>query len=154
MKNTLSSPKASSGFVVVMLLMMAPVLAALLAFVSRVVMLVEFRNEFRFNCITESLALQKQLEHSRANGKISATELLIRLQKINSPMKYYVTLTDYPDYESENEQDAPKTLAYQLKYSVLPSDPADHQLTCGIRLRKAEYKWQYESIYSTEEGKY
>ncbi len=154
MKNTQSSPKASSGFAVVMLLMLAPVLAALLAFVFRIVMLVEFRSEFRYKCITESLALQKKLEHSRANGKLSATELHIRLQKIISPIKYYVTLTDYPDYESETEQDAPKTLAYQLKYSVLPGDPAGHQLTCGIRLRKAEYKWQYESIYSIKEGKF
>ncbi len=154
MKNTLSFPKASSGFVVVMLLMLAPVLAALLAFVFRIVMLVEFRNEFRFKCITESLALQKQLEHSRTNGNLAATELLTRLQKIISPIKYYVTLTDYPDYESETEQDEPKTLAYQLKYSMIPGDPAGHQLTCGIRLRKAEYKWQYESIYSTNEGRF
>lgn len=154
MKNTRSRRKHSSGFALVILLMLAPVLAALIALVFRFVMLVEFRSEFRFKCITESLLLQKQLENSRTNGELPAKELLIRLQKIISPIKYYVTLTDYPNYESETQQDAPKTLAYQLKYSILPGDPAGHQLTCGIRLRKAEYKWHYESIYSTKEGRF
>ena len=154
MKNARLRRRNSSGFVLVLLLMLAPVLSALIVLVFRIVMLVEFRSEFRFKCITESLALQKQLELSHANAKLPATELLTRLQKIISPIKYYVTLTQYPNYESETEEDATRILAYQLKYSMLPGDPAGHQLTCGIRLRKAEYKWHYESIYTTKEGKF
>lgn len=154
MKKTRSPFRDSSGFVLVMLLMLAPVLAALLVLVFRFVMLVEFRAEFRFKCITESLALQKQLEVSRTNGELPAKELLLRLQKIETPIKYYVTLTDYPDYESETRQEEPKKLAYLLKYSILPGEPANYRLTCGITHRKAEHAWQYESIYTTKEARF
>lgn len=137
-----------------MLLILAPVLAGLLALVYRVVMLVEFRSEFRFKCITESLALHKELSHSHISGKVAAGELLLRLQKIETPIKYYVTLTDYPDNESEAPENTVQTLAYRLNYSFLPGEPAGNELSCGIRFRKAESKWQYESIYITKEDKF
>lgn len=154
MKNTPSLLRSSNGFVLVMLLILAPVLAALLALVYRVVMLVEFRSEFRFKCLTESLALHKELSHSHISGKVPAGELLLRLQKIETPIKYYVTLTDFPDYESETPENAPQTLAYRLNYSVLPDEPAGNELSCGIRFRKAGNKWQYESIYKMKEDKF
>ena len=154
MKNSPSPLCSSKGFVLVTLLILAPVLAALLALVYRIVLLVEFRSEFRFKCITESLALNRELSHSHSNGKLSAAELLFRLQKIETPLKYYVTLTDYPEFESETPENATQTLAYRLNYSVLPGEPAVNELSCGIRLRKAENKWQYESIYKIKKDKF
>lgn len=154
MKNSPLPLKNSDGFVVVILLMLAPVLFAIIAVVGRIVILAEFRSEFRFKCMTESLQIQKHLEHTPANGEHLATELLFRLQKIVTPIKYYVTLTDYPNYESENQQDKPKTLAFRLKYSLRMGEPAEFEMTCGIRLIKAGDEWQYESIYSMKEDKF
>ena len=140
--------KSCDGFALIMLLMLAPVVGTLVALVFRLVMIVEFKSEFRFTCINESLAIQKQLAQTRTNGLIPANELLQKLQQINTPIKYYVTLSEYPDYESASLQNRLMTLAYQLKYSVLPGDQAGH-FTCGIRLRKAEQAWHFESIYTT-----
>ena len=89
--------KSSKGFALIILLMLTPVLATLLALVFRTVMILEFKSEFRFKCINESLVIQRQLLETRTSGRLPATKLLIRLQKINTPIKYYVTLSEYPE---------------------------------------------------------
>lgn len=154
MKNNIFIRKNSEGFVFVFLVLLLPTLMALLAIIFQLVFFTEFRNEFRFMCINESLAIQKELSLTKTGGLIRANDLLEKLKKIKSPYKYYVSLSDYPKYESENPANTDQSLVYRLNYSWLSNDHLTSYLICGIRLKHKVGQWQYETVYSTSVDKF
>ncbi|MEK6627063.1 MAG: hypothetical protein AABY53_00415 [Bdellovibrionota bacterium] len=137
--------KNNKGFSLVFL-MTLPTLMALLALIYHLVYLVEFKSEFRFKCISESLALQKEFINNSIEGLEGSTQLLKQLQSIATPIKYRVVLSDYPKYESEGNEEQPHTLVYELNYKWI----VDFYLKCGVTRIKKDNEWQYEIIYSTD----
>ena len=134
---------------------------ALLALIFKLVLFIEFKSEFRFKCINESLVLQKELLINPANSFEKATALQERLKNINSARTsslkhntaYTVILTDYPKYESVNANNTHQNLVYQLKYSWVPNLNLSY-LACGIKAVKKEGLWHYEIVYITSMDKY
>ncbi len=154
MKNNFCRLRNCKGFSVVFLLLVLPALMALLGTVYRLVILIEFKREFRFNCLTRSSILQRELLSDRSDSLNKAKKLLEKLNEFNtnknSPIKYYVTLSDYPKNETGNETIAEQRLVYQLKYSWLQ----DFYLNCGISSTYREGQWQHKIVYSTNVDKY
>ena len=134
---------------------------ALLALIFKLVLFIEFKSEFRFKCINESLVLQKELLINPTNSFEKATALQERLININSGRvsslkyntSYTVILTDYPKYESVNANNTHQNLVYQLKYSWVPNLNLSY-LACGIKAVKKEGLWHYEIVYITSMDKY
>lgn len=149
MKSNTFILKKSKGFTTIFLLLALPTFFALLTAIYNLIITIEFKSEFRFKCISESLSIQKQLLIDNTNGLKKSLELLQKLKNINSAVKYSVTLSDYPKYETINTNILRHNLVYQLNYSWI----SDLYLTCGVTLLKKEGKWHHEIIYSTNKGK-
>lgn len=153
MKNLKSNTfkhKNSRGFTTVFLLLMLPTFLTLLTIIYNLIIIIEFKSEFRFKCISESLSLQKQLLTDNANSLQKSLNLLKKLKNIHSPVKYSVTLSDYPKYELINSNNTPQNLVYELNYSWI----SNFYLICGVKLTKKEDQWHQEIIYSTNKDKY
>lgn len=150
LKNITFKHKNSRGFTTVFLLLILPTFLTLLTIIYNMIIIIEFKSEFRFKCINESLTLQRQLLIDNANSLKKSLNLLQKLKKINSVVKYSVTLSDYPKYESINTANLQHNLVYQLNYSWI----SNFYLTCGVTLLKKEDQWHHEIIYSTKKDKY
>lgn len=135
--------KNNKGFSIIFLLTL-PTLMALLALIYHLVFLIEFKSEFRFKCISESLRLQKEYINNSTATLEKSTELLKQLQSIKTPIKYRVVLSDHPKYETASVNDLPLSLTYELNYKWIE----DFYLKCGITRTKKDNEWQYEIIYS------
>lgn len=150
MKNNTSDNINSKGFAAVFLLLMLPSLISLLSVTYQLVFLIEFKSEFRFKCINESIKLQNDLLNEKKDGRDRSLELLEKLKDIKSPIKFIISLSDYPEYESANSSRNIQTLAYSLNYEWIES----LRLTCGARFIKKEGLWRQEIIYSTGADRY
>lgn len=150
MKSIISRRNNADGFAMIFLLVALPSLLPLLFVIYKLIFIIEFKSEFRFKCISESLILQKALFREHTNSLKQSRELLEKLQTIQSPIKYYVTLSDYPKYETAKASDLKRNLAYKLNYKWI----SDFSLVCGTTLIKREGQWHYEIIYTTNEDKY
>ena len=139
----------NKGFSVVFLLVL-PTLIALLALIYHLVYLVEFKNEFRFKCISESFKLQKALSEKTVDGLEKATEILEKLKNISTPIKYSVRLSDYPRSEPQSNEKLPSSLVYELNYTWIEN----FYLKCGVMKAIRNNEWNYEIIYSTDAAKY
>jgi hypothetical protein len=139
-----SKYKLQKGFISLALL---PLLMGLLYLVSSVVIIAEFKKEFRFICITESLNLQNEL----ANNIQSFNELseqgskliLTKLENIKSGVKYLRLEYKHPKIESENQELEAFELSYHLHYKFL----TEFELKCGVKRIKENNQWKNQIIY-------
>lgn len=153
MKNNIFNSKNSKGFTIVFLLLILPTLLTFLAILYNLVMLIEFKSEFRFKCIKQSLALQQELLKDPTNSLQKSTELLEILKAIKYNVSSEVTLSDYPKYETGTHNDSEKNLVYRLNYSWL-SNLYSGNLSCGAKLIKKEGLWHNKIVYSTNTDKF
>lgn len=149
MKNITFKHKNSRGFTTIFLLLILPTFLALLTIIYNLIIIIEFKSEFRFKCINESLSLQKQLLESNTNSLKKSLNLLKKLKNIHSPIKYSVTLSDYPKYELINSDNPSQNLVYELNYTWI----SNFYLICGVKLTKKQDQWHQEIIYSTNKGR-
>jgi|GEM_PF-5387291 len=132
------------GFSLVFLLTL-PTLMALLALIYHVVYLIEFKSEFRFKCINESLTLQKGIITSTADTIAKTNGLLETLKSISTPIKYSVLLADYPKFDTQTNAEPTTSLVYELNYTWIEK----FYLKCGVIKTIKDNEWHYEIIYST-----
>ncbi|MEQ1722917.1 MAG: hypothetical protein ABL930_07050 [Pseudobdellovibrio sp.] len=139
-----SKYKLQKGFLSLALL---PLLVAILYLVSTVVIVAEFKKEFRFICITESLNLQNKLlnniesfnELSEQGSKLIFT----KLKKIKSGVEYLKLEYVNPKIESQNQELAAFELSYYLQYKFL----TEYELKCGVKRIKENNQWKNQIIY-------
>ncbi len=149
-KNSLSPPKNSGGFILIYLALLLPLLLAIISGVYRAVYLIEFKNEFRFLCLTGSSDIQKLTLNSNFEVLTRAELLLQKLRSIKTPLNFYVTLSEFPKPELQNTENATLNLVYRLNYSWVNSESPAFSLVCGSQATKKEGQWQYEILYSTD----
>ena len=139
----------NSGFTIVFLLITLPTLLALLTLIYHLVYLFEFKNEFRYLCISESLNLQNEEWVDITTAHKKSTELLQKLKKINSPVRFNVRLANDPKYEPQNTAEDVLPPVYVLQSELRYIWVKSFYLKCGVIKIKKDNQWQYDIIYST-----
>lgn len=144
--------KNKDGFASIVTLIIMPLMATLLSVVSGVVIITSFKREFRFICLNESLALQKQLLNILNTKQINSFNIIAKngsaliahkLKNIKSAIEYKNLKVMYPKIELHRPDPEVYRLAFNLEYSFIKT----YSIECGTKLLKENNKWKNEIIY-------
>lgn len=139
--------KNFDGFINVVILILLPVLLGFLSLIAQLVFITELKSEFRFNCINGSLAVLK-------TKTLSLEDVLKKLESMKSPLRFSISLPDFPDSETETKPESVQKVVFRLKYEGLSKPLLTGTVICGIERTIKEGIWHYQSIYSTKEDKF